>query len=896
MFSDVNEDNVHAADINCIAYYGVTLGMGDGTYAPDANVSAFEMRLFVERAADRMGADGDAVLGGVMLSDPVTRLEMAQLMFGLVDDIDDDVRINPRDGQIEFFDYDTNDWVKVDDYFADVKNQQPIAESQLVGATFELGITFGRSGNVSTAGSVFAPLDPVTRAQMASFIARTLDHSNLRPEGLAFQHNNAGDSMISLRDGDFEPIADARIDVFSALYGDDAFDPDDGECELRFVRDETPSHATCVIDIGDQLTDDQGNIEFTPVSLGGDPIRTTCNAFGGDDPYVFSTVQGSEGRSYWTWSGELGDEVDADTTFADLENVARPVGTAMPDYARVSGGLPTDDEIAKMGETVTFTVQLYSDAGANGRDTNDLIDDVVAGPDRNRNPYHLRVEKYFLSRVDGSDSDTEPASGTASTAQGTLTPRFTMAPGDWNYASNLGIPAGTAFNVERDTVVWPNADGELLITLTNPDLRAGMNDVDVGVTFTLTPFTVGNDVIDRNLISAVEVESTAYDATEIKGTPDRATGAVIFSDDAPDPHKVEATVQGQSAWYRIIAGSRTGNSVTVTVLDQYGDPMRNTHVFLSSDLDGAAEDLTTAALEDQVVYPEEVDRTLHPRENYDGDDTPGEDTAVSDPKVRLIELISSDAVPDGSGTTVRTTRTAALPVNNAGDALRATQQDETPGTFRTRSNGAYRIGYNYINSGTAQTEAITPQSARIMEVAISKASDGTLSENTTAFSRNTDGTIPPTAGTRTLTAAEVGDAVTVYWASVGSNSFSQAAATDTTPQMVDVLVADVATRTIVVNRGAPESGGSPQSDNPEAYFYDEDDTFIVDNQGATFEMFEEALGLTSKADGVYPDQISWENYTLVRDTGPNRPARVGRTIWEVSLTCGDSGPSHPRTN
>ena len=31
--------------------------------------------------------------------------------------------------------------------------------------------------------------------------------------------------MISLRDGDFAPIEDARIDVFSALYPDDAFDP-----------------------------------------------------------------------------------------------------------------------------------------------------------------------------------------------------------------------------------------------------------------------------------------------------------------------------------------------------------------------------------------------------------------------------------------------------------------------------------------------------------------------------------------------------------------------------------------------------------------------------------------------------------------------------------------------
>ena len=195
MFSDVSDDNVHAGDINCIAAYGVTVGMGDGTYAPDANVTAFEMGLFVQRAADLMGADGEEVLAGVMLSDHVTRLEMAQLMFRLVDDIDDDVRINPADGQIQSYNDDTETWDVVNDFFADAKAQVPIFESQVVGAAYELGITRGTRGDgtlVSTPNSTFEPFANVTRAQMASFIARTLDHSNLRPEGLSVQRNNAG--------------------------------------------------------------------------------------------------------------------------------------------------------------------------------------------------------------------------------------------------------------------------------------------------------------------------------------------------------------------------------------------------------------------------------------------------------------------------------------------------------------------------------------------------------------------------------------------------------------------------------------------------------------------------------------------------------------------------------
>ena len=75
----------------------------------------------------------------------------------------------------------------VNDYFADAKAQVPIADSQVIGATYELGITRGTKGDgtlVSTANSTFEPFEPVTRAQMASFITRTLDHSNAASRGL----------------------------------------------------------------------------------------------------------------------------------------------------------------------------------------------------------------------------------------------------------------------------------------------------------------------------------------------------------------------------------------------------------------------------------------------------------------------------------------------------------------------------------------------------------------------------------------------------------------------------------------------------------------------------------------------------------------------------------------
>ena len=920
MFSDVAEDNVHADAIDCIAYYGVTVGKGDGTYAPSENVTAFQMGLFVGRAADLMGADGDAVLSGVTLSDTVTRLQMAQLMFGLVNDIDGGVRYHPSNNDIEFADAD-GVWHVVDDFFADARAQVPTAESQLVGAAYELGITRGTrmdGTRISTPDSVFDPFEPVSRAQMASFIARTLDHSNLRPEGLSMQRNTRGETLISLRDADFAPIENEAIDVFSALYADDAFDEDDGECEFLFVKDETPSHDICAIDIGDQLTDDEGNVEFE-LATDRDPITVPCTS-AADGTYTFTSAAGSGNTTFWAWTGSLGDELNEDTARATLEDVARPVGRAGPDYARVSGGLPTDDELAKMGETVTFSVQLYADVGT--RDGATLDNDEAVGPDRTGNVYLLQIERYHLTRVVGTDSDwgddadreldtPRTRTGSASTGPGML---FEDVPGDWNFGSvsaaggaeALTTPAliaqahqnariGAAYYTPKS----PNADGSVPIVLTNPDYHAASNNTDVGVRFTLRPFYPSNDLLTANPVVDIVIDSETNGVEEnanlkaallaamaVRDDDDVVSGAVIFSDDPSDAH----SAAGESESYRIISGSRTPNTVTVKVVDQYGDPLRNVAISVNSDLDVADRAADTA---DGVLYPEQVDITVQASEDADRDDSNGETTPLVNPKARLISLIEAGDVPDGSGETVRTTRTVALRVQTADEtAIAEVGQDDVIGTFKTRRNGTYRIGYAYTASTEAQTETITPQSAQVVEVAIAKTGTGTaadgasLAEDTDPVTRDANtGMILPTSGTRVVTPAELGSAVEVYWTDIGTSGQSDSVDdVGDDPEFVPVYVTDVGRRTIVANEERLD--GADDTDNPMAYFYDEDDVFIIENIGASFEMFEEALALTVRNDGCEVETVSWENYTYYRD--PNRfgarPGRVDRTIWEIELS------------
>ena len=195
--------------------------------------------------------------------------------------------------------------------------------------------------------------------------------------------------------------------------------------------------------------------------------------------------------------------------------------------------------------------------------------------------------------------------GSASTGPGAL---FMGLPGDWNFgrASAAGgaaalAGAGTAEQVAAAvasahrsaqigaayyTPRFPNADGSFDIVLDNPDYNAAGNDTDVGVRFTLRPFRPSNDVLDANPLTDIVIDSETNGVEESAilagafGT-DVVVGAVIFSDDPSDAHSASA----ESESYRLIAGSRTPNTVTVKVVDQYGDPLRNVDISVNSDLD-----------------------------------------------------------------------------------------------------------------------------------------------------------------------------------------------------------------------------------------------------------------------------------------------------------------------
>jgi hypothetical protein len=183
MFTDVSEGHAFTDAINCIAYYGVTNGTGDGsTYSPSQDVSRAEMAVFIARAAtaagvdlgsgsggfsdigdvwpeaqdaiNRLAAKGMIPAGGAFRpDDAITRAEMATFLFGLllegstivslanVDNVNRpctavsetcEIRLGVG-AQAE----------PVNDWFPDARDSEPLEVDKHISAMWELGVTGG---------------------------------------------------------------------------------------------------------------------------------------------------------------------------------------------------------------------------------------------------------------------------------------------------------------------------------------------------------------------------------------------------------------------------------------------------------------------------------------------------------------------------------------------------------------------------------------------------------------------------------------------------------------------------------------------------------------------------------------------------------------------------------
>ncbi len=352
-FSDMVGHQFEGA-VNCLAYYGIALGRTTDLYSPTDPVKRVQMARFLWRAArladiplptaanqrfnDLDGIDADtqnminqvAALG-IMEgysrtrwepNEPVTRQDMAAHLYAFLQ------AGIPGPGTVEDFgDIDPDDTV-----FDDLDDAAGYAY-QPIRRVYELGITKGKTANM------FAPSDTVTRGQMAAFITRTLAHTNLRPEGITIQVDDSEvhdgkdlKILVSLRDEQFEPIADEYVDVFTDSDPDRTFE-DNGTCTAR--PDAVEGGTPCTIDSGDLFTDGDGNVEL-------------------------ERAPDNQPATFWAWTAEDDDTFDVDrTAHARVDIGAIPRAEAI----KVTDDMKETAEALPFGETVTFTFQLVDGDG-----------------------------------------------------------------------------------------------------------------------------------------------------------------------------------------------------------------------------------------------------------------------------------------------------------------------------------------------------------------------------------------------------------------------------------------------------------------------------------------------------------------------------------------------------
>ncbi|MYB28977.1 MAG: hypothetical protein F4X38_07535 [Acidimicrobiaceae bacterium] len=553
MFTDVSDMHAFKDAINCIAYYGITNGTGDGsTYSPNQDVTRAEMALFIARAAGVAGVDlGDAMgdefddLDGVwqeardainqladngMISsggdyrpdDAMTRAEMAHFLVGFLAEAASNVTIDSS-GAILLGTGGTA--AAADDWFADARAALPRSSDAEVSAIYELGITKGASA-AAVQDDTMPPLDlnyephgTVNRGEMAAFITRALAHTPARPEGVSAQYDGTN-VVLSARDGNFAPVENVVIDVFRTDTGgaDLAFRAD-GSCGEVSRMGESGSEVgtyICEIDSADEITGGDGNASVPLGSI--------------DDG----------GTTVWAWTGDNEDKVDGDTNLFRLD-VPEGASTSMADRARVS----TEHSAAKahLGSSVLYTVQLQD---ANGN--------VTVGAD-GKKPASLLVRLTTTALIP-DPSDTNPDDG----------------------QDVIDDPAGSS--LLSTLPLTTDGDGKATFSVAGgPDTMTSVkaDKYRVGIEIRVRPD--GNGPAN----TAYYIGNATTPASPDGTTGLITVGPVIFSTEAGSRAAADVTVAVTPAADFVAAAARGASArATVSVTDQYGDPVPNIWCSLAS--------------------------------------------------------------------------------------------------------------------------------------------------------------------------------------------------------------------------------------------------------------------------------------------------------------------------
>ena len=710
MFSDVSDMHAFKDAINCIAHYGVTNGTGDGsTYSPNQPVTRAEMALFIARAAGAAGVDlGDAMgaeftdIGDVWAEaqDAINRLASKGVIAS-------GGAFRPGDAitRGEMASFLIGLLIKAS---PTVSTNSSTGALQLAGAT---------PGSVTTAsdwnyfGDARATVPAANDAEISALYelgitkgasaAAVQDDTkapldfNYEPGGIVNRGEMAAFITRALAHTSVRPAG------VSAQY--------DGSDVVLSVRDENFQPEPNVL--VDAFLTDTGAVDLAfrsngscgeISSLGGG--QHSCEIDGADpltgsdgDARAAHTVPRG-GTTVWAWTGDTGDTVGSDTDPYRLD-IPYEAGLRPADRAQL-----TTDNVGKahMGTSVVYTLQLADGDGA-----------VTSGSDGMSPAEYSGVMRTHAYDTSTSDFSATPLS---------VVPISLTTDSDGKETITFSAPA----DPDRDT-----KGDKFRVTLT-------MTPGDNAPTAAPGPFV--------NAMGAI-IDLTA-----------QTTIAVVFSTEAgvTEAADITVTVKPASA-YAAAAARGASNRATVTVTDQYGDPIANGKVTLTSS-DG-------------------VNRN----------------PSHTDPEPS--SLVDTTATP--------------------------TDDDTTPRQYAVSRDGSHSFGYVF-SSGAADVETLTGTL-----VDYDYDGDGCSTADITEPDHrcNPDGTAPVT----------VSGTATVQWA-------THPGTTDSTEGLV-IRAFDTETNTIFVAGTDPATAIDALS-GVQVLYYDSNDRFNVTGTGAsTYAGFERALAV-----------------------------------------------------
>ena len=475
-----------AGAANCLAHYGITRGTGDGMFSPDKAVTRLQMARFLSRAAGPAGIDTMMVSASGLtdvsdLSDEAQEAVNTVVSLGIMtarsdDTFDPSGLVSRRDMAVHLAAFLSKalvgpGGVDIDDLkngrasgnspFTDI-GEVSVSAHKAIRDIFELGVTTG------TTATTFSPENPVSRAQMAAFITRTLAHTNARPAGVSVQAAADGDTgeanhdlAISVRDADHQPVPDALVDIISTSNPDEAFN-DEGACVSNNVT------GNCTLTTGDDATDPDGNTDGVSVAL--------------PDAAGTLTVK--------VWTGEVGDKFDNDSTdYASVE-----IDAALPaTMIKVTDDTTADSNFLKFGDTVTYTLQVVNDDGGEVAEEGlevtirSVIEDTTSAPDRPDTTTNEATHTTDAAgRIQVSYSADDPDGSTDNQDQVTLTLTLTSLTltGNALDISDVNDQDSVAAEIQA---IWSDADSAATtLTLSQRAMYHETNDDGVSNTLMAT--------------------------------------------------------------------------------------------------------------------------------------------------------------------------------------------------------------------------------------------------------------------------------------------------------------------------------------------------------------------------------------------------------------------------